>query len=325
MGTTTEKEYKVTAFCLAFNHEKYIRKTLEGFVSQKTDFGFKVIVHDDASTDGTADIIREYAQKYPDIIIPVYQSENQYSKGVKILDRFIFPLVDTEYVMSCEGDDYWCDENKMQMQYDFLSTHPEYSLCVHNTKWIDQDGNSLDKTANPSQEDGELTAHQIIAAGGGGLCHCSSFLYRIADRKNMPREYLLKGMGDYPLIMHLSHIGKVYYMGRIMSAYRVGVSGGWTATMMRNKKNHERHINEMIQYLQRVDNFTQGRYHQSYVQAIAKYRVDAVNLGVGVWRALFDTEVRAHLKEKYPAFGKRAAFICKSMAKGILLRLGIYK
>jgi glycosyltransferase involved in cell wall biosynthesis len=74
----------VSIVTLAFNHGKYLRQCLDGFVMQVTDFPFEVIIHDDASTDDTAQIIREYEQRFPHIFKPVYQSENQYSKGVPI-------------------------------------------------------------------------------------------------------------------------------------------------------------------------------------------------------------------------------------------------
>ena len=99
----------VTVFCLAYNHEKYIRTTLEGFVKQKTSFKFKVLIHDDASTDGTADIIREYVEKYPDIFEAVLQEENRYQKGIDVEDEYVLPRINSKYVAACEGDDYWTD------------------------------------------------------------------------------------------------------------------------------------------------------------------------------------------------------------------------
>lgn len=113
-------EVVVSAYCLAYNHEKYIKSALEGFVSQKTDFKYEVFVHDDASTDKTADIINQYAKRYPNIIKPILQKENQYSKGVDISQEIIFPRMKGKYVAICEGDDYWCDNNKLQKQVDFL-------------------------------------------------------------------------------------------------------------------------------------------------------------------------------------------------------------
>jgi glycosyltransferase involved in cell wall biosynthesis len=96
---------------------------------QKTNFLFEVLVHDDASTDGTVDIIREYETKYPDIIKPIYQTENQYSKGISISPTYQFPRAKGKYIALCEGDDYWTDPLKLQKQVDFLEANPTYSLC----------------------------------------------------------------------------------------------------------------------------------------------------------------------------------------------------
>ena len=113
-------EILVSICCITYNHEKYIRDAIEGFLMQKTDFPFEVLIHDDASTDGTADIIREYETKYPDIIKPIYQTENQYSKGIKISATYNYPRAKGKYIALCEGDDYWIDPYKLQKQVDFL-------------------------------------------------------------------------------------------------------------------------------------------------------------------------------------------------------------
>jgi hypothetical protein len=101
--------------CLAYNHEKYIEDTLEGFLIQKTDFPFEIVIHDDASTDNTANIIREYEALYPNIIKPIYQNENQFSKGINNSAMYNFPRLRGKYVAICEGDDYWTDSNKLSL------------------------------------------------------------------------------------------------------------------------------------------------------------------------------------------------------------------
>ena len=113
----------VSVICLAYNHEKYIRKTLEGFVKQKTNFSVEYIIHDDASTDSTASIVREFEEKYPDLIKPIYQKENQYSKGVPIT-RNLQMQVQGKYIAFCEGDDYWIDEYKLQKASCFYGATP---------------------------------------------------------------------------------------------------------------------------------------------------------------------------------------------------------
>ena len=134
-------KYKVAIKCLVYNHEPYLRDCLEGFVMQQTDFPFVAIVHDDASTDHSADIIREYAAKYPDIIHPIYETENQWRKADgslrKIMDAAI-EATGAPYIALCEGDDYWTDPHKLQKQVDFLDAHPEYVLCCHRYKILNQ-------------------------------------------------------------------------------------------------------------------------------------------------------------------------------------------
>lgn len=120
----------VTIRCITYNQELYIRKCLEGFVMQKTNFRFEAIVHDDASTDGTAEIILEFAKKHPDIIIPVIETENQYSKCDGSIDRIMDSYTHGKYIALCEGDDYWTDPLKLQKQVEFLESHPDYVL-VH--------------------------------------------------------------------------------------------------------------------------------------------------------------------------------------------------
>lgn len=127
----------VAVVCIAYNHEKYLRDALEGILSQKTDFQFNIVIHDDASTDNTPIIIEEYALKYPQIIIPIYQKENQYQRGVNILKEYVAPMLEGQYYAYCEGDDFWCDPHKLQEQVDFMRAHPDYSACVHNTIQLD--------------------------------------------------------------------------------------------------------------------------------------------------------------------------------------------
>lgn len=136
-----EKPILVAIRCIVYNHEPYLRDCLEGFVMQKTNFRFVAVVHDDASTDNSAAIIREYEEKYPDIIKPIYEIENQYSKHDGSLGRIMNAAIDAtgaKYVALCEGDDYWTDPHKLQKQVDFLDTHPEYVLCCHRYKILNQ-------------------------------------------------------------------------------------------------------------------------------------------------------------------------------------------
>lgn len=119
----------VSIRCITYNQEKYIEEALKGFLIQKTTFPFEIVVHDDASTDGTAEIIRKYEKKYPNIVKPIYETENQYSKQDGVMDKIIRAKMRGKYIAFCEGDDYWIDEYKLQKQVDFLENNPEYEMC----------------------------------------------------------------------------------------------------------------------------------------------------------------------------------------------------
>lgn len=221
----------VSVCCLAYNHEKYIRRALKGFVAQKTDFEYEIFVHDDASTDNTAQIIREFAEEYPEFIKPIYQVENQYSKGVSISRKIIYPLMSGKYVAICEGDDYWCDEHKLQKQIDFLEKNLDYSACVHNTKILNCITNEI-SYINDTKENTDLQFSKVVEEGN------SQFqLSSVVCRKEffyLPDELIGKGFTDYPLAVYLMLKGKVFYLKVVMSVYRLYANGSWTSKNYRN-------------------------------------------------------------------------------------------
>ena len=140
----------VSIRCITYNHEPYIAEALDGFLMQETDFPFEIVVHDDASTDNTANIIREYEAKYPKILKPIYETENQYSKHDGSLRKIMNNACKGKYIAFCEGDDYWIDSKKLQKQVDFLEKNPDYEMCYTNYKVFNQQtqkttGNCLHK------------------------------------------------------------------------------------------------------------------------------------------------------------------------------------
>jgi glycosyltransferase involved in cell wall biosynthesis len=137
----------VSICCLTFNHEAFVRQCLDGFLMQKTDFDIEILVHDDASTDNTQSILREYESKYPDKIFPLYETENKYSNGYKGRMDIVFNYARArgKYIASCEGDDYWTDPQKLQKQVDFMESHPDYSVCFH--RWSNL--NMVNGTTSP--------------------------------------------------------------------------------------------------------------------------------------------------------------------------------
>ena len=145
-----EKDYMVLIRCYTYNHEKYIEDALKGFIMQKTNFPFVAVIVDDASTDGTADIIRKYEALYPEIIKGIYLKENHYSQK-KPKSVYIAPWRERcRYEALCEGDDYWIDSSKLQTQVDFLENNQQYSMCCHRYYCYNQEEDTQ-KTDNLEQ------------------------------------------------------------------------------------------------------------------------------------------------------------------------------
>ena len=213
--------------CFVYNHEPYLRDCLDGFVMQQTNFPFVAIVHDDASTDGSAAIIREYEEKYPDIIKPIYETENQYSKHDGSLGRIMNAAIDAtgaKYVAMCEGDDYWTDPLKLQKQVDFLENHPEYSMCFHGAE-IKIQGVDRSKCGARCEyvQDKEYSATDLFAEW---IVPTASIVY---DRQRV-NQYSIKHpewvtRGDIILVLKCAHVGKVWGMSDKMSVYRVQPNG----------------------------------------------------------------------------------------------------
>lgn len=220
-------EVKVSIRCAVYNHEKYLRKCLDGFVIQKTNFKFEAVVHDDASTDGSANIIKEYAEKYPEIIKPIYQTKNLYSQGIS-RNRYVDPLCTGDFWAVCEGDDYWTDENKLQKQYDFMIKHPKCSICAHAVDKIDFRNNRT-IYFGPSKTSRFYSAEDVIL-GGGGFVSTNSLFCKREVFENKPSCFNCKGIGDYQLQMYGAFVGEFYYMSDNMGVYNCYSSANsWSA------------------------------------------------------------------------------------------------
>lgn len=217
-------EILVSVICLAYNHGEYIADALEGFTNQKTSFNFEVLIHDDASPDNTADIIRCYWERYPEIIKPIFQKENQHSKGVPIGAKYLFPHAKGKYIALCEGDDYWIDMYKLQKQVDFLENHPQYIGITHNTRYINAPGNDINiKAVLYGEEADSVFTLEKFVSGKGVAGHTSSYMYRNIYTKELIKKIL---NGNFPRLNHtgltcyLALLGDIFYSKEVMSCHR---------------------------------------------------------------------------------------------------------
>ena len=212
----TEKPL-VSIGCITYNHAPYIRQCIEGFLMQKTDFPFEIIINDDCSTDGTTEIIKEYEKQYPNLINAIYHSENQYSKGVRgIFVKYVIPKVRGKYIAMCEGDDYWTDPYKLQKQVDILESHPEIGMVYTKV---------LRRIEKENRIDGEWGERGDIKK----LYLCASFIptLSVCYRRDMLIEFgkIIENdprflLGDVPLWLFFFESSRVFFLPEVTGVYR---------------------------------------------------------------------------------------------------------
>ena len=257
MDYSNEKMPEVSVICTTYNQEKYIANCLNGFLIQKTNFPFEVIVHDDCSTDGTLDIVLSYEKKYPDLFIVVTEEENQYSRNADF-DEILMPYVRGRYIALCEGDDFWCDEQKLQRQYDFMESHPKCSLVCHNTIINDLGGKNPLILFNNWRDIHELTEDDVFI---GWNVHTSSYFFR--------KEYYLvrneffqwcRYFGDYIRLCNAKDKGNVYCLPEPMSVYNFNNKDGVTKLYNSDIIKKLGQIEFRIQFLKKFDELTDHRH-----------------------------------------------------------------
>jgi glycosyltransferase involved in cell wall biosynthesis len=228
----------VSIWCITYNHINFIRDAINGFLTQETTFPVEIFIHDDASTDGTADIVREYAAKYPGLFWTVVQTENQCSRGnARVLFDYLAKQRG-EYVALCEGDDYWTDPCKLQKQRELMASNRAYTLCHHKVVYKDH---ATDTTIIefPDEKDrvhgisGErLVKYNFIQT-------CSAML-SMRHIRSANLEILLSGLklGDWPLFVALSQDRQIAYIDETMAVYRLHANSYWQTMPLSLREKH---------------------------------------------------------------------------------------
>lgn len=266
----------VSICCITYNHEKYIEKTLDGFLMQEVDFPYEVLIHDDASTDNTQRIIQEYQVKYPNIIKPIFQVDNQYSKNIKINFTYNFPRAKGKYIAMCEGDDYWIDKFKLQKQVEYMESNPGCSLTTHAATIISEFG-EVKKTIVPSFSNRIFTIEEIIN-GGGGLFPTNSMIFRSEFVKELPQFMYEVPVGDYPLTIHLASKGDVYFINDKMSVYTYMGENSWSMRMSRDTSLAVEYYRKSIDMMLKIDSHLLYEYTNLIKMRIIKYEFSIICL-----------------------------------------------
>ncbi|WP_202928078.1 glycosyltransferase [Cyclobacterium salsum] len=211
----------VSIFCITYNHSKYIKQCLDGFLMQQCDFEYEILIHDDASTDETIEIIQDYCEKYPSLIKPIIQQENQYSKGVRGINFvYNFPRAQGKYIAMCEGDDYWTDPNKLQKQVDLLEKNPDLSLVCSNFKIKNSENQILESELEYSK-DFRFKSSDLYKQW---IAKTLTLMFR-KEHINFEIIKTYKHFRDVHLVNHLLLKGQGYFLYQPTGVYRIHESG----------------------------------------------------------------------------------------------------
>jgi glycosyltransferase involved in cell wall biosynthesis len=268
----------VSINCITYNHEDYIADAIEGFLMQETDFEYEILIHDDASTDGTADIVREYEKKYPDVIKPIYQTENQFSKEdvSRISYTFNHTRAKGKYIAMCEGDDYWTDPKKLQKQVNYMGEHSNVSLCYHAAERVTPKRKKLNKFLGLyGQGTKRLSPKEVL----NNFYATASNIYRKELLDSPPEWFFWGPAGDFTTELVLLAKGDVYYIDDLMSNYRVNTPESLTDKLYsRSNKDVINLHKKLIEILDEFNKYSNYKYEEAVKTAINKRYFYIINL-----------------------------------------------
>lgn len=270
----------LTILCVTYNHYNYIRDALDSVFHQQVNFKYEMVVHDDASTDGTTDILREYEEKYHDKIKVLYEAENQYQKVANFdifLQETMLPFVRGKYVLMFEGDDYLIDDTKLQRQVDYLEENPDCMMVAHNAAILNMTNVKVD-ILTKYYSDKNLSPEEVINHPYGYMATASMVMRKECYESN--GLFSEAGVGDYPRQLSCLARGKIHYIDRVMSVYRFGHSGSWQELQDKNFFLRFCGYLKMIRFLDKYNiytNFVYNRYVRKEIQRYANRMIAITN------------------------------------------------
>ena len=251
----------VSVSLVAYNASAYIKDAIEGCLMQQTSFPFEIIIHDDASQDQTPQIILDYASNFPDKIIPIIQTVNQFSQGHEINAKINIPKARGKYIAFLEADDYWIDPLKLEKQVDFMEKHPEVSMCFTATKHIESSSSNMVAIKRYRDHDSVCSVEDVILKGGG-LLDMGSAVVRRSIYENVPDWYHYSQIWDNSVPLLALTYGEIQYLNEITTVYRLNVPGSWTQKFARDYKKRKNTIRDFLALLDGFNEATGYQYNK---------------------------------------------------------------
>lgn len=256
-----DESIKVSVFCNTYNHAQFIEDALKGFIEQRTNFPYEVIIFDDASTDGTKEIIGRYAEKHPEIL--KFFSARKNTWGLKnraeFMRRFRHYVAKGKYYAFCEGDDLWIDRNKLQIQIDYMESHTNCVLTMHNSVRVDFSNNCSFQVFDDIDDDVDLSLEDIVFYRS--RMETSSMIIR-AEKYEMDDIFYNNGTGDWMLQIWCALNGTVHYIDRVMSIYRFRTPGSWSSSNLMDHRDYVLHTLRMINFFSKLYKYTSHNYEE---------------------------------------------------------------
>ncbi|MEZ9786619.1 glycosyltransferase family 2 protein [Vibrio breoganii] len=288
----TDKVY-ISCVCITFNQELYIRDAIDSFLAQVTEYKFEIVIHDDLSTDKTRTILKEYKFRYPSIIKLVLQKENQYSLGKKITPIAV-SYAEGDYIALCEGDDFWNDCNKIDVQY--KNMHGKTDISFHPCFYIDQRNGSVREKCNYYPIN-ELISVNKVLRGGGEFMPTASLMIKKDVFDNLPSWFDNVPTGDFYLQVLASKEYRALYISGLRSSYRYYSVSSWT----REKTNKSKveiagDIAKHVMYLNELERLFNSDIHEDCTYVLARIYNNAASLCLDNG---YFTEYKEHIEKSW--------------------------
>lgn len=223
----SEHDLMVSVCCITYNHEKYIAQALEGFLMQKTNFKFEILIGEDKSTDGTRAIIETYCKQYPGMIKLITHDVNI---GAIRNQIGVLTQAKGKYVAMCDGDDFWTDASKLQKQVDFLESNDDYVICCHHSEVIDDQDKTVYVKDYPVEL--EFDYKDVLLGKREETRICSLMMRNIKEVTEVTAQsWYLDTYGTDTLLKlyAVANTGKkIYVLPDVMACYRYHNGGIWS-------------------------------------------------------------------------------------------------
>lgn len=251
-------EVLVSVNCITYNHEDYIAQAIEGFLNQKTNFEFEILIGEDCSTDQTLKIVEEYRALNPHKIRLITSDRNV---GAMNNSYRLLEASKGKYIALCEGDDYWTDPYKLQKQVDYMEGNPDCTFCFHNGTVINAKTDQQEREVIPWMGSnrkyyyGKNHSYDAGKLALLGYIPTASFLFPKELLRNLPDWCATSVVGDNVIKLITTSHGYAYYIDEVMCAYRFGVRGSATTNWVKENNNKQKQINQCHRFIELYNHF----------------------------------------------------------------------